>query len=573
MEQIGSWARANSNGGNVTARKGMRSFILSAGILILFCGCGGTWQPYLKADIPKISVSAKIPLHVGLFVPESSRNFDNAKLIKMPDRCLSTHNLAPETSLGTIFEETVRKTLVQIFDQVSVVSNPDSCRECNFVIEPILSGFSYKRSCPIDPVELYIPEGILRVTETNGKEIFRSDTKSYRAQFSPWSGKYKAKNSDPNEVIGGFISSSISSLTAKWAEDLIHSPQIDLYAKQFRKETPVLETKKEPVPVGKLPPLRPDTYAVIIGIDYKGRKDIPNLQYPSGDAKQVYDILTDPRYGGVPKENALLLLNERATRNEMIAGLRKIKSWDGYVFVYYSGHGAPKVKGDQFLDGLLVPYDAVVTDPEAMEDTSIRISYLQDLVDTSQAKGILVALDACFAGGGKSIVAKGGKPLVGMLVSPELLKAKGTGKVVITSSAANQQSWEDDTELKGGIFSHYFLEGLKGKAARDVWVKVDDLAQYIKENVPKAARKFKGVEQVPQVSGQGDFAVTRNWERAQVMDADMARARLKAAFENGHITAEQLNKALDELKTPIRSKTLQAFFEGKIEEKKFGELY
>lgn len=324
---------------------------------------------------------------------------------------------------------------------------------------------------------------------------------------------------------------------------------------------------------GELPPLRYDTYAVVIGIDYKGRHDIPNLQYPSQDAKKVYDILTDPRYGGVPKENTVLLLNEKATRNEMSAALRKIKNWDGYVYVYYSGHGAPKTKEDKFIDAFLVPYDVIITDPDAMEDTSIKISYLNDLVDSSQAKGVMVALDACFSGGGKSIVPKGGKPLVGMLVTPELIKPKGTGRVIITSSATNQQSWEDETELKGGIFSYFLLEGLKGKAGKDVWVKVDDLTDYIKDNVPKTARKLKGVEQNPQVSGKGDFAVTRNWEREKVMDIEIAKNKLKNAFEKGYITAEQLNKALDELKSPKHSKTLDAFLEGKIDEKKFGELY
>ncbi|OGW21197.1 MAG: hypothetical protein A2X55_02985 [Nitrospirae bacterium GWB2_47_37] len=323
----------------------------------------------------------------------------------------------------------------------------------------------------------------------------------------------------------------------------------------------------------KLPPSRPDTYAVVIGIDYKGREDIPDLQYPSQDAKKIYNILTDPRYGGVPKENAVLLLNENATRNEMISALRKIKTWDGYVYVYYSGHGAPKTKGDKFIDAFLVPNDVVISDPEAMEDTAIKISYLQELVETSNARGVMLALDACFSGGGKSIVPKGGKPLVGMLVNPEMLKPKGAGKVIITSSATNQQSWEDETELKSGIFSHYFLEGLKGKASKDIWVKVDELAEYVKDNVSKAARKLKGQEQTPQITGNADFAVTRNWERAKVMDIEIARNKLKTAFEKGIISAEQLNKALDELKTKKHSKTLDAFLEGKIEEKKFGELY
>jgi tetratricopeptide (TPR) repeat protein len=337
-----------------------------------------------------------------------------------------------------------------------------------------------------------------------------------------------------------------------------------------------VETASVPLISGdeqKLPPLRSDTFAVVIGIDYKNRQDIPALNYPSQDAKKVYDILTDARYGGVPKENTLLLLNEKATRNNMVSALRKIKNWDGYVYVYYSGHGAPMTKEDKFIDAFLVPDDVIITDPEAMEDTSIKVSYLQELIDSSQAKGVMVALDACFSGGGKSIVPKGGKPLVGMLVNPELMKPKGSGKVIITSSATNQQSWEDEKEIQGGIFSHYFLEGLKGRGGKDAWVKVDELASYIKDNVPKATRRLKGQEQNPQVSGEGDFAVTRNWERSKVMDEDMARTRLKSTFEKGMITTDQLSKAMNELKTPNRSKTLEAFLEGKIDERKFGELY
>ncbi|TAN44276.1 MAG: PDZ domain-containing protein [Nitrospirae bacterium] len=341
-------------------------------------------------------------------------------------------------------------------------------------------------------------------------------------------------------------------------------------ARPLKKEEPLFVPAPPDI---KLPPLRSDTYAVVVGIDYKGREEIPNLNYASADAAKVYDILTDPRYGGVPKENTVLLLNEKATRNEMVTALRKIKSWDGFVYVYYSGHGAPRTKGDKFVDAYLIPNDVVITDPEALDETAIKVSYLQELVDTSSAKGVFIALDSCFSGGGKSIVPKGGKPLVGMIVSPELMKPKGAGKVIVTSSATNQQSWEDDSELKSGIFSHYLIEGLKGKGGKDAWVKVEELADYIKENVPKAAKKLKGADQIPQIAGRGDFAVTRNWERAKVMDVEIARGKLKDAFEKGIITAEQLSKAMDEMKSQRKSKTLEAFLEGKIDEKKFGELY
>ncbi len=323
----------------------------------------------------------------------------------------------------------------------------------------------------------------------------------------------------------------------------------------------------------KMPPLRRDAFAVVIGIDYSNRPDIPGLHYASQDARKVYQVLTDPRYGGVPKENAVLLLNEGATRNKMIEALRKIKTWDGYIYVYYSGHGAPEIREDKIVDGYLVPDDVVISDPGALNDTAIKMSYLQRLMDSSHAKGIMVALDACFEGGGKSILPKGGKPLVDVLETTHLLKPESSGKVILTASAPAQQAWEDGGKLKSGIFTYYLARGLEGKGSKGAWVKADELADYVKSRVSEAAMRLKGVEQTPQVIGEGDFAVLRKWEQAKVMDEDMARSRLKDAFEKGDITVEQLNKALNELKLRGHSKMLGAFLEGKINAKRFGELY
>jgi tetratricopeptide (TPR) repeat protein len=361
------------------------------------------------------------------------------------------------------------------------------------------------------------------------------------------------------------------------AEPLMDSNPVIASILSKKKERPaVVIARSEPretfPPSSKLPPPRPDTHAIVIGIDYRQRQDIPHLQYAAQDAQKVFDLLTDPRFGGVAKENAFLLLNEKATRNEIVAALRKIRNWDGYVYVYYSGHGAPKTKDEKLVEGLLVPSDAIITDPESIEETSIKISYLKAAVESSPAK-VLVALDACFSGGGKSVVPKGGKPLVGMLATPDLLQPKAKEKVIITSSAMNQQSWEDEKEMKGGIFSHFLIEGLTGRASKGAWTNINDLAAYVKENVPRAAKKLKGVEQIPQVSGEGNFPVARNWEKARFQDVETARARLKSAFESGFLTIDQLNRALDELKSQTHSKTLEAFLEEKMDARKFGELY
>ncbi|MGE4267935.1 MAG: caspase family protein [Deferribacterales bacterium] len=323
----------------------------------------------------------------------------------------------------------------------------------------------------------------------------------------------------------------------------------------------------------ELPPYRTDAYAVVIGIDYKGRSDIPTLKYASADAQDVYNILTDRRYGGIPKENAVLLLNENATRNNIVAALRKIRTWDGYMYVYFSGHGAPVTSGEKVTDALIVPYDSVLSDPDSLSDTAVRVSYIEDMVDNSNAKGVLVALDACFTGSGKSIVAKGGKPIVGMMAAPDIIKTVGSGRVIITSSAANQQSWEDDSEYKSGLFSHFFKEGLTGKGGSGVWVTINDISEYIKNNVAKAAFRLKGQQQDPQVIGNGDFTVSRNWEKSRLMDEETGKNKLKALFEKGLINSAQLSKGMDELKKPVKSKLMDAFLKGKIDDKSFGELY
>ncbi|MBF0329682.1 MAG: caspase family protein [Nitrospirae bacterium] len=523
-------------------------------------------SPTLKKEVPIIPVAQKTQMNVALLVPESTRSLMTSEVLSGP--CISVH--VEPTPFGVIFEETAVDTFAQVFDKVSLIRNMPPPAGYDAVIEATMSSIGRKGSCPISPSEYYVVKGNMRLIDVGGREIWRAPRDSQRSDFH----MQRVFGMDAfTQEFGRRMSVSIATLLKEWAIDLTRWPELQKYAR--KQESPERVAFREPAPVqtDRLPPTRRDAFAVVIGIDYKGRQEIPTLGFASLDAQKVYDTLTDPRYGGVPKENAVLLLNEKATRNEIVGALRRIKTWDGFVYVYYSGHGAPKTKGDKFTDAFLVPHDVVVTDPEAMEETAIKVSYLQELVDASNAKGVMVALDACFSGGGKSIVPKGGKPLVGMMVASDLMKPKGEGRLVITSSAVNQQSWEDESELKGGIFSHYLLEGMRGKAGKNVWVKADELADYVSDNVPKAARRLKGIDQTPQMLGKGDFSVSRNWERAKVMDVEIARGKLKDAFERGIITAEQLSKAMDEMKSPKKSKTFEAYLEGKIDEKKFGELY
>ena len=539
--------------------------ILICLIFIFSTGCAINMNvPYVDLGLKGPETSAKTPIRVAVINPDE--NYVLKKTVSMG----SGISVIYAVPFGKIIEKASSEILPNFFEKVEIVAvtpAPDSTdllfipKINDFKIKPSNTGFSSAT------VEAQVSLDVA-IADSKGAQLWK------KTVVSPWKSKtYNAFSVKEGEISYGTV---IMEATFTAVKDAVRGMFMSRVFKNYlagKSDQKIVTAQASQETTFNLPPPRSDTFAVVIGIDYQNREDIPHLQYASNDARQVYEVLTDPRYGGVPKENATLLLNERATRNEMMVALRKIRDRDGYVYVYYSGHGAPKTKGDQFIDAYLVPNNAIVTDPEAMEDTSIKMSYLQKLMDDSHAKGIMVALDACFSGGGKSIVPKGGKPLVGMLVSSEIMKPTGAGRVLITSSAANQQSWEDEAEIKGGIFTHYLLEGLMGKGGKDVWVKIDELSDYVKKNVPKASRRLKGQEQYPQITGKGNFAVTRNWNAAKVKDVTIARSRLKTAFEQGNINARQLSRAMDELRTGQRSKTLEAYLEGKIDEENFGALY
>ena len=539
--------------------------------------------------IPAVDVSVtpplgnKIPINVAVVLPDANFVLSNTRGLGG----LGGGSLTETIPAGKLVRNISHSVLPYLFKDVEFVQSDLRPAGIDSVFIPTIENFRFE----LETVGLGFGSQLVAdvslkgvMTDEKGAPIWEqvvTASKTSRASYSAIIPLEQLK--------GEALADALAEAFIKLARELRFSRDIKSYVAS-KNTSGNTYAKKPPAPVDKyskttapivlnksvtekLPPPRSDTFAVVIGIDYKNRKDIPHLKYASNDARKVYEVLTNPRYGGVPKENTTLLINERATRNEMMVALRKIRDRNGYVYVYYSGHGAPKTKGDQFIDAYLVPNNAIITDPEALEDTSIKMSYLQKLMDTSHAKGIMVALDACFSGGGKSIVPKGGKPLVGMLVTSEIMKPTGAGRVMITSSAANQQSWEDEAEIKGGIFTHYLLEGLMGKGGTDVWVKIDELSDHVKKNVPEASRRLKGQEQYPQITGKGNFAVTRNWNAAKVKDVNIARSRLKTAFEQGNINARQLNRGLDELRAGQRSKTLEAYLEGKIDEENFGALY
>lgn len=244
-------------------------------------------------------------------------------------------------------------------------------------------------------------------------------------------------------------------------------------------------------------PLR-NKYALLIGVGKYKEKRIGELQYAENDIKDLYNYLISPNGGGFRPENVIVLVNEKATRNNILNAMNWIKNKaepDDMVLVYASSHGT---EPDKYGGVHLVAYDSEV-EPEAriwhtsVTDRDWSINLLEEL----RAKRVVLILDICYSSGAfayiRSLSPSGGKSLgvVGIesySLNKEYIKRitgskdlvieestiiaqadlnrtdsdreDGWGLILISSSSENERSWEDDKTRKS-YFTHYLVEGLR----------------------------------------------------------------------------------------------------------------
>ncbi len=230
-------------------------------------------------------------------------------------------------------------------------------------------------------------------------------------------------------------------------------------------------------------PLRPRSYAIVIGVEHY-REKLPNADYAEADAKLTARYFE--RALGLPEENMAVLVDDRAAKSDFEKYFERwlpnrVEAGDT-VYVYFSGHGAPNpTKGDAYL----VPYDG---DPTYIDQTGFAVKRMLDDLAKLPAKQVYVAMDSCFSGaGGRSVIAKGARPLV--RVTPSEVSSKVT---VLSASAGDQIS--NSYEAKGhGLFTYYLLKGLKGKGG-DLRAAFD----YLKPEVARTARREYNADQEPQ---------------------------------------------------------------------------
>ena len=259
-------------------------------------------------------------------------------------------------------------------------------------------------------------------------------------------------------------------------------------------EITTIKSDVDELPSIKVKPNK-NAYAIVIGIE-NYRQKLPKADFATSDAKLVSEYLQ--MVMGYPGENIVTLRNEHATKSDFEKYFEKWLSNNAEkgstVFIYFSGHGAPNPKtGDAYL----VPYDG---DPSFIEQTGYPLKRLYESLNKLQAKEIIVVLDSCFSGGGgRSVLAKGARPLVMNLQSNMAMPKNMT---VMSASSGDQISSTYD-EKGHGLFTYFILKGIKNEdvVRPDGSIKMDDLFGYVKPQVERIARKQYNNEQTPQLIG------------------------------------------------------------------------
>ncbi len=231
-----------------------------------------------------------------------------------------------------------------------------------------------------------------------------------------------------------------------------------------------------------------DKWAVLIGIDRFKDTRIPSLDYASKDAIDFGKFLVEK--GHFAKDHVLVLTNENATRDKIrdaIGGtwLPSRAAKDDLVLIFASTHGSPKeldVGGENFL----VAHDS---DSRNLYVTGIRFSDLApEVKERTGCDRVVLLLDACNSGAANV----GGKGLI-RTSNFDISSLAGEGQIVISSSAANQRSFESK-RCTNGVFTRHLISALQKQGQNTT---ITEAFNYLKEQVENEVRFDRQLTQTP----------------------------------------------------------------------------
>ncbi len=220
--------------------------------------------------------------------------------------------------------------------------------------------------------------------------------------------------------------------------------------------------------------------ALIVACDVYEDPELSRLRVPVQDAQALSDVLSDPGVGGFQVRT---LLNEPAFLvNEEIERFFADRRRDDLLLLYFSCHAVRDQSGRLY-------FAATNTKLTRLGATGISSAFVGEQMERSASRRVVLLLDCCYSGAfARGLLPRGGGEGIDLQE-----RFGGRGRAVITASNAMEYAFEgDELSMQAGqpsVFTSAVVQGLRtGQADRDGdgWVSVDDLYEYVFEQVREA---------------------------------------------------------------------------------------
>ncbi|MBP3530171.1 MAG: SEL1-like repeat protein, partial [Thermoguttaceae bacterium] len=265
--------------------------------------------------------------------------------------------------------------------------------------------------------------------------------------------------------------------------------------------TTQVKTQNEKLPVSGKDALRklaqdPDAcFALFIGVDKYDSP--PNLSYSSSDAKALRDAVLKI---GFRNENVWLCVSDGSRRElptkknvdaalaDMLAAAEEAGD-EATIFISLSGHGFETKDGA----AAFCPKDVVAdvsagATPTVTKESAVLVDDLMEKLRNHRARFKMLIVDAC----------RSPAQVKGDDSYERSFRMNVPSGIAFLQSCRSGEASYEDAEFRRSIFTHYFIEGLEGKAEnKDGGVTFFDVCGYAAQKTQDRAATTYKVRQTP----------------------------------------------------------------------------
>ena len=258
--------------------------------------------------------------------------------------------------------------------------------------------------------------------------------------------------------------------------------------------------------------------ALLVATDEYADPGLARLRAPAGDVRALAEVLADQSIGAFEVHP---LIN-RATDDvkQEVEGFFDEARLDDLLLLYISGHGVLSPTRRLY-------FATASTKLKRLRATAIEDVFVNDVIQHSRARSIVLVLDCCHSGA----FAKGLVPKSALGVDVEQrFSFEERGRITLTASTALAYAFEEaeaeaeaeasmselGAPVPSSLFTRYLVEGLRTGNADidgDGRVSIDELYDYVYARVRERER---AAHQTPGRSGagHGDIVIARSVEHA-----------------------------------------------------------